>query len=503
MFENDKDEFEQYSYRIKPEEPIRDYVGEERTEDRTEERQDYTQTGSVYEEAKNRYRRHSRRMRSSRPVRSGRRMNAYLKALCCAIIFGVVAGGIILGSAAVSKKMIAKSSSVPTTTAKLNTTQPEGNADSSTSGEGYSVSQIAAQCKSSVVAITNKSISEIQTFFGVMQQENEGSGSGVIIGKNDTELLIATNNHVVENSETLTVCFNDSEDAVFNAQIKGTDPENDLAVVAIKLSDIDADVLNSISIATIGDSSSLEVGDQVVAIGNALGIGQSVTQGIVSATNREVTIEDTTATLIQTDAAINPGNSGGALFNMKGELVGINSAKFASEQIEGMGFAIPMSTAQPIVENLMARQTREKVDSGYGYLNISGRNVSEDVSEMYGIPQGAYVAEVNEGGAAQKAGLQQGDIITKFDGKSITGIDQLIEELKYYKAGETVEMVIQRNSDSGYKEQTVSVTLDKAPDRQENQNSQNSQGNSGAQNGQGNQNGQSVPFFFGNENWFQ
>ena len=201
-----------------------------------------------------------------------------------------------------------------------------------------------------------------------MQQQSTGSGSGVIIGKNDTELLIATNNHVVSGAESLTVCFNDDKDAVFDAKIKGTDPNNDLAVIAIQLSDISEDVLNSISIATLGDSTQMEVGDQVVAIGNALGFGQSVTTGIISAVDREVTIDDTTATLLQTDAAINPGNSGGALFNMKGEVIGINSAKYASDEVEGMGFAIPMSKAQSIIENLMNQETRDKLTSNYGFL---------------------------------------------------------------------------------------------------------------------------------------
>jgi serine protease Do len=302
--------------------------------------------------------------------------------------------------------------------------------------------------------------------FGVMQQESTGSGSGVIIGKNDTELLIVTNNHVIEDAESLTVCFNDSKDAVFDAKVKGADSENDLAVIAIDLSDISEDVLNSISIATVGDSTSLQVGDQVVAIGNALGFGQSVTSGIISALDREVTIDDTTATLLQTDAAINPGNSGGALFNMKGELIGINTAKYASEQIEGMGFAIPMETAQSIIEDLMNRETRDKLDSGYGFLNISGQDVSDDATQMYGIPQGAYVAEVVEDGAAANAGIQQGDIITSLDGVTITGISELKEQLQYYKAGEQVEIVVQRVSDGGYKEMTFTVTLDNASDQQ-------------------------------------
>ena len=319
--------------------------------------------------------------------------------------------------------------------------------------------------------------------FGTMQQQSTGSGSGVIIGKNDTELLIATNNHVVSGAESLTVCFNDDKDAVFDAKIKGTDADNDLAVIAIKLSDISEDVLNSISVATLGDSTQMEVGDQVVAIGNALGFGQSVTSGVISALDREVTIDDTTATLMQTDAAINPGNSGGALFNMKGEVIGINSAKYASDQVEGMGFAIPMAKAQGIIENLMNQETRDKLTSDYGFLNITGQDVSSDVAEMYGIPEGVYVSGTTDGGAAANAGIQKGDIITKLGNTTITSISQLKEELQYYKAGETVEITLQRNSDNkGYQEQTVKVTLDNASE-QSNTTSQrdSSQSQSGTQ----------------------
>lgn len=417
-------------------------------------------------------------------------MNVYAKVLCCAILFGAVSGGMIMGSFAIGTNVIKPEASVETTAAKLSTAAAEngGSDQGSTAGTGYSVSQVANQCKSSVVAITNQSVSEVQTMFGTMQQESTGSGSGVIIGKNDTELLIATNYHVIENAEELTACFNDSEDAVFKANVKGTDPDNDLAVIAIKLSDISEDVLNSISIATIGDSGSLAVGDQVVAIGNALGLGQSVTSGWVSALEREVTIEDSTATLLQTDAAINPGNSGGGLFNMKGELVGINSAKYASEQVEGMGFAIPMSTAQSIIEDLMNRETREKLDSNYGYLNISGQDVSEEATAMYGIPQGAYVASVSEGGAAANAGIQQGDIITALGGNKVSGISELKDQLQYYKAGEQVEITFQRNGENGYTEQTVTVTLDNASESQ-----------SATQGSQGQDSGEEQDGSFGND----
>lgn len=430
---------------------------------------------------------HNDHQETSKQKRKHKRsMNLYAKVICCAILFGAISGGMVLGSFMIGKnavKTTASSTTLETNAAKLSTSSGSKNGSSSSSGDTYTVAQIAEQCKSSVVAITNQSVQEVQTMFGTMQQQSTGSGSGVIIGKNDTELLIATNNHVVSGAESLTVCFNDDKDAVFDAKIKGTDADNDLAVIAIKLSDISEDVLNSISVATLGDSTQMEVGDQVVAIGNALGFGQSVTSGVISALDREVTIDDTTATLMQTDAAINPGNSGGALFNMKGEVIGINSAKYASDQVEGMGFAIPMAKAQGIIENLMNQETRDKLISDYGFLNITGQDVSSDVAEMYGIPEGVYVSGTTDGGAAANAGIQKGDIITKLGNTTITSISQLKEELQYYKAGETVEITLQRNTDNkGYQEQTVKVTLDNASE-QSNTTSQSdsSQSQSGTQ----------------------
>ena len=435
-----------------------------------------------------------------------RSMNLYAKVICCAILFGAISGGMVLGSFMIGKNAVKTipTANLETNAAKLSTSSGSKSGSSSSSGDTYTVAQIAEQCKSSVVAITNQSVQEVQTMFGTMQQQSTGSGSGVIIGKNDTELLIATNNHVVSGAESLTVCFNDDKDAVFDAKIKGTDADNDLAVIAIKLSDISDDVLNSISIATLGDSTQMEVGDQVVAIGNALGFGQSVTSGVISALDREVTIDDTTATLMQTDAAINPGNSGGALFNMKGEVIGINSAKYASDQVEGMGFAIPMAKAQSIIENLMNQETRDKLTSDYGFLNITGQDVSSDVAEMYSIPEGVYVSGTTDGGAAANAGIQKGDIITKLGNTTITSISQLKEELQYYKAGETVEITLQRNTDNnGYQEQTVKVTLDNASEQSNTTTSQSnsSQSQSGLQTvpgygSDGSSNGSSIEDFF-------
>lgn len=406
-----------------------------------------------------------------------RSMNVYAKVICCAILFGAISGGMVLGSFMIGKNAVKTTTvaNVETNAEKLSTSTSSKNSSSSSSDGTYTVAEIAKQCESSVVAITNQSVQEVQTMFGTLQKQSTGSGSGVIIGKNDTELLIATNNHVVSGAESLTVCFNDDKDAVFDAKIKGTDSDNDLAVIAIQLSDISEDVLNSISIATLGDSTQMEVGDQVVAIGNALGFGQSVTSGVISALDREVTIDDTTATLMQTDAAINPGNSGGALFNMKGEVIGINSAKYASDEVEGMGFAIPMATAQSIIEDLMNQETRDKLTSDYGFLNITGQDVTSDEAEKYNVPEGVYVSGTTDGGAAANAGIQRGDIITKLGKTTITSISQLKEELQYYKAGETVEITIQRNSEGkGYEEQTLKVTLDNASEQQSTTTNQNS-----------------------------
>ncbi|MCD7864720.1 MAG: trypsin-like peptidase domain-containing protein [Clostridiales bacterium] len=413
---------------------------------------------------------------SHRKRKSAGRKNVYAKAVGCAVLCGVIIGACVIGSFAIGKNVVSSNSysSVATTSANLSTVSSDdsGSSDETVSdGTEYTVAQIAEQCSSSVVAIATKTISEVQTMFGVYEQESEGSGSGVIISQTDTELLIATNYHVIEDYEELTVCFNDSEDAIYTAQVKGSDSSNDLAVVAVELSDIDADVLNSISIATLGNSDTLQVGDGVVAIGNALGLGQSVTSGIVSALDREVTIDDVTYNLLQTDAAINAGNSGGALFNMKGELIGINTAKFSSDSssssasIDNMGFAIPISTAQPIIEELMTQETRTKLTENYGCLNITGSDVSSEVAEMYGVPEGVYVASVIEGGAAETAGMQEGDIITSLGETTVSSISDLQDMLKYYAAGETVEVVVQRNGGSGYEEMTLTVTLDNASEQ--------------------------------------
>lgn len=373
-----------------------------------------------------------------------------------------------------SSSQTSKSNSSNTSLLKTTTTSGSSNKGS------LDVSDITESAMPSIVAITNKSVQEVQDYFSqfgfggrgqTQTQETESQGSGIIIGKNDTELLMVTNNHVVEGADTLSVCFIDNQ--VYEANVKGTDAENDLAVIAVPLESISDDTMSQIAVASIGDSDSLKVGEQVVAIGNALGYGQSVTTGIVSAVNRTISSDssdtqdsqsssdsDNSATYIQTDAAINPGNSGGALLNMNGEVIGINSAKLASTEVEGMGYAIPISRVSDIIDNLMNQTTRTKVDSDkQGTLGIKGINVTSDVQDKYGLPEGIYVSEVTSGSAAEKAGITSGSVITKFDGKSVTDIESLQDLLQYYKAGETVDLTLQVPDSDSYKEKTVSITL--------------------------------------------
>ncbi len=384
------------------------------------------------------------------------------KSVVGGLVFGVCAGAVFLSMAYIGQNTFLKNSN--TREVILETTSPVDGEATTLSGETETtgsnvISQIAQSCMPSIVAITTKNIAEVQSFWGTQQYESEGAGSGIIVGKNDAELLVATNNHVVAGATEVSVCFNDDEEAVVTATVKGRDAANDLAVVSIPLDTISDEILSSIKVAVIGDSSSLQVGDQVVAIGNALGHGQSVTTGIISALDREVEIEDLDAKLIQTDAAINPGNSGGALLNMKGELIGINSAKFASELVEGMGYAIPIATAQPILDNLMNRVTRELAGDKTGYLGVSVKDVSEEAAEYYGIPKGAYIESTEEAGGAAQAGLKKGDIITKFDGISITSASDLSGMIAYYKKGEQIEVVYMRSDNGVYQEHTVTVTL--------------------------------------------
>ena len=354
----------------------------------------------------------------------------------------------------------------------------------STAKGSLDVSEIVSEALPSIVSITTKSVQEVQNYFGMygmygyapqqQEQEVEGSGSGIIVGKNDDELLIATNYHVVEGADTLSVAFTDGN--AVEASVKGFDEERDLAVVSVSLDDVEDDTMDAISIANIGSSDDLKVGEQVVAIGNALGYGQSVTTGIVSAKNRRMDSDNNTVTdgsddssdgvnLIQTDAAINPGNSGGALLNLEGEVVGINSAKLASTEVEGMGYAIAISDVTDILQNLMNETSRDKLDdSEHGVLGIEGSSVSSEAVQMYGIPAGVFVKKVTEGGAADKAGLKANSVITEFNGKAVSSSDQLIEYLSYYEPDEEVELTVQVPHGTSYKEETVKVTLDENTD---------------------------------------
>lgn len=424
-----------------------------------------------------------------RPPKSRNSGGSFWKKAGCAallaVIFGVVAGGVFFGMGTVMKEE--EEPIANTEVLQEGSGVSEGNR---VSGNAYSVADVAEASMPSVVAITSVSVQEIPDYFGIFgygtqQYQSAGSGSGIIVGENDDELLIATNNHVVAGATTLSVCFIGKdvvnaeeetqnlasgdgdinvEDAV-TAKIKGTDEENDLAVVAVKKSDIPEDTMSEIKIAQLGNSDGLTVGEQVVAIGNALGYGQSVTSGWVSALNRSIaTDEGTNTELIQTDAAINPGNSGGALLNMKGEVIGINSAKYADNAVEGMGYAIPISKAQPILEDLMNRKTRDKVDADKtAYLGVSVQDLPSEVSQMYNMPSGAFVTETVPGEAAEAAGIKKGDIIEKLDGQKVTGNQDLIEKLQYYEAGETVEVVVARADDGEYKDITMEVTLGTRP----------------------------------------
>lgn len=418
-------------------------------------------------------------------------------AAACAAVFGLVAGVVFQGVNYVGDQLTPEETT-QIAQAQLTNNSSTSSSDSSSQGN---VAQVAANVMPSVVAITSISVQEIPNYYGyffnygggTQAQETESSGSGIIVGQNDTELLIATNNHVVEGATSLSVCFTNqdgtaasSESDVENtsadsgsstdleggtavtAQVKGTDVDNDLAVVSVNLSDIPEDVRNEITIANLGSSDDLVVGEQVVAIGNALGYGQSVTSGYVSALNKQVSSDDVNGTFIQTDAAINPGNSGGALLNMNGEVVGINSSKIASDSVEGMGFAIPISRAEPILDELMSRETRQKVEdeSQAAYLGITCINVTSNTQEMYNMPVGVFVNSVEEGGPAAEAGIQQGDIIQKFDGTTVQTYDNLTNQLSYYQAGEQVEVVIARAEGGQYEEQTVTVTLGARSDAQ-------------------------------------
>ncbi len=404
------------------------------------------------------------------------------KTVCIALVFGVVAGAAFQGTNFVGQKLfgdkvtapVSQDASADTAAPEVGTVQPQtGNSGSEDSAA--SVSAIVKQCMPSLVAITNVSVKEVQNYWGFgwysqpQQQESTSTGTGIIIGQNDSELLIVTNNHVITGATNLSVVFSVDEGkdgtTPVEAQIKGSDATKDVGVIAVKLSDIPAETMSAIKTATIGDSSQMQVGDQVIAIGNALGYGQSVTKGIVSALDREVTLQNDDGStisnkLIQTDAAINPGNSGGALLNMKGEVIGINEAKLSSNYVEGMGYAIPISDVEGIIGDLQNLQTRSEVDSEkMGYLGVTCQDVTSDIAQQYDMPEGVYLKSVVAGCAADKAGLKKGDILTRFDGMGVTTYDTLRDRLQYYEAGETVEVTVQSPENGSYVEKTVSLTL--------------------------------------------
>ena len=408
----------------------------------------------------------SRRYMETAPARKRKRnwRKTVLSLILCGALFGSAAAAAFTGTNALLKngQAAGEKSAASQTQSAAGLSTVSFSSDTSASSQTLDVSDIAEGMMPAMVSITNISVQEVQSYFGMFgrgrtqTQQSQSSGTGIIIGENSSELLIVTNNHVVEDATTLSVCFVDDE--VCEASIKGTDPDNDLAVISVKLSSIKSQTAEVIKSAKIGNSDELKVGEQVVAIGNALGYGQSVTTGIVSALNRQ--IDDTDAVMIQTDAAINPGNSGGALVNMNGEVVGINSAKFSSTDVEGMGYAISITTATPIIEDLMNRTTREKVsDENASYLGIKGEEITASVSSAYGIPQGVYITAVNSDSPLTEVGIPAKSVLTHFDGVRVTSCESLEDRLQYYAAGETVEITFQVLEGNKYTEKTVSVTL--------------------------------------------
>lgn len=390
-----------------------------------------------------------------------------------AVLFGTVAGGVMTGVNYVGARLTgladitatAPAETEGTTTAQVPETSAASNNGSTTAVSTVTdVSSIAEKAMPSLVAINDTMTVEQNNFFGMPQTyQAQSSGSGIIVGQNDTELLIATNNHVVSGATDMKVTFTDSTQVA--AAVKGTDSATDLAIIAVKLSDIPSDTMSEIKVATLGNSDNVKVGQQVIAIGNALGYGQSLTVGYISALDREITDENGIQhTYIQTDAAINPGNSGGALLDLNGNVIGINAAKNASTEVEGMGFAIPISKAQEILNNLMTKKTREAVDeSAQGYLGIQGTNIDANASKEYGMPVGIYVYKIVEGGAAANSDLKEKDIITKFDGQSVTNMEELKQMLTYYEGGSTVSLTVQSLVNGSYVEHEVQITLGTKP----------------------------------------
>ena len=434
---------------------------------------------NTYSDAKQQKKAERAQRRAAKKAEAGTNANSNFgvklaKCASFALIFGLVAGTAFEGSSYVAGSLFGtrdkEVSAVPDTGSSEDVlkigedTQTSAPLTATASSTGDGVVSIVEQCMPSIVAITNMSQVQYQNWFGQVQKyEVPSAGSGIIVGENKDYLYIATNNHVVESATTLTIRF--SDDTTASAEIKGTDVSTDLAVIQVKKADIDSGTLSNIKVATLGDSSEIKVGSQAIAIGNALGYGQSVTAGYISALEREVTTQDEnsgnsyTNKLIQTDAAINPGNSGGALLNKNGEVIGINSSKYNDTAVEGMGFAIPSNTAKPIIEDLI---TKEQVsDDKAAYLGIHGENVTAAVTEAYNMPEGVFVKEVFKGTAAEQYGIKAGDIITSLDGRDIATMEVLHTRLSYYEAGSQVEIIVQRPMQNGYEEVKLSVVLGK------------------------------------------
>ena len=420
---------------------------------------------------------HGNRNEYRETVQAPRKKNSWARKAAgitaAAVLFGTVAGGVMTGVNYVGARLTgladitatAPAETEGTTTAQVPETSAASNNGSTTAVSTVTdVSSIAEKAMPSLVAINDTMTVEQNNFFGMPQTyQAQSSGSGIIVGQNDTELLIATNNHVVSGATDMKVTFTDSTQVA--AAVKGTDSATDLAIIAVKLSDIPSDTMSKIKVATLGNSDNVKVGQQVIAIGNALGYGQSLTVGYISALDREITDENGIQhTYIQTDAAINPGNSGGALLDLNGNVIGINAAKNASTEVEGMGFAIPISKAQEILNNLMTKKTREAVDeSAQGYLGIQGTNIDANASKEYGMPVGIYVYKIVEGGAAANSDLKEKDIITKFDGQSVTNMEELKQMLTYYEGGSTVSLTVQSLVNGSYVEHEVQITLGTKP----------------------------------------
>ena len=373
-----------------------------------------------------------------------------VKFVASAAAFGLIAGGVMVGVNAVGNKLMGNNKQ----TTQVATVTPTDTSVQSVSSSG--VADVAEEVMPSIVSITSTSVQTVRSWFQSYEQEISGSGSGIIIGQTDDEILIVTNYHVIEGASELTVAF--SDETAVSATVKGYDASADLAVLTISTEDIEKDTLSQIKVAALGSSDDLKVGESAIAIGNALGYGQSVTVGYISALNREVEMESTTMTLLQTDAAINPGNSGGALLNAKGEVIGINTVKYVDSTVEGMGYAIPISTAIPIINDLMNSEVIE--ESEQGYLGIQGNDITDEYAEGFNMPNGVYVVKIVEGSPADESGLKAGDIITKFGDRSVTSMETLQSILSNKKAGETVEMTVQRNNEKGeYEEVVLEVTL--------------------------------------------